>query len=66
MQELFPEKSKELRNPNTIIDATPYAQHCEDNIRQTFNTYTTLDKSLSNEEKHQSWLDKDSRLQQNY
>ena len=34
MQELFPEKFKEFTNPNTIIDATPYAQHCEENIKE--------------------------------
>ena len=34
MQELFPEKFKDLVNPNIITDNIPYAQYCKENIQK--------------------------------
>lgn len=41
MQELFPNKSREQCSPNTIIDGTPYAKHCEENVQNMCSLIST-------------------------
>ena len=41
IQNLSPEKFKELTSPNTITNNTPYVQHCEENIQKMCTSINT-------------------------